>query len=179
MSHFSKVRWRQTCLKTNPFSYTGDLEDGENSGSWLRGLGSLSRQKRVPNVQGTSQQENGAWENGHNCSKTYLMIYFGGMYGFNMCTDHPSIAYAHSLGVGIHKLRAEFSLFHLRTCLRHWSSFFQWLRKSLPASPPTSTHSVQMSEVMLAVYHLPSPWVYFISSGGLHIWVSFRSESLV
>lgn len=69
MSHFSEVRWRQTCLKTNPFSYPGDLEDGENSGSWLRGLGSLSRQKRVPNVQGTSQQENGAWENGYNCSK--------------------------------------------------------------------------------------------------------------
>ena len=119
MNHFSKVRWRQTCLKMNPFSYTGDLEDGENSDSWLSGLGSLSRQKRVPNVQGTSQQENGAWENGHNSSKTYLMIYFGGMCGFNMCTDHPSIPYAHSRGVGIHKLRAESSLFHLRTCLRH------------------------------------------------------------
>lgn len=69
MSHFSRVRWRQTCLKMNPFSYIWDLEDGENSGSWLRGLRSLSKRKRVPNVQGTSQQENGAWENGHDCFK--------------------------------------------------------------------------------------------------------------
>lgn len=69
MSHFSRVWWRQTCLKMNPFSYIWDLEDGENSGSWLRGLGSLSKWKKVPNVQGTSQQENGAWENGHDCFK--------------------------------------------------------------------------------------------------------------
>lgn len=177
MSHFSGVRWRQTGLKMNPFSYTGDLEDGENSSSWLRGLGSLSKQKRVPNVQGTSQQENGAWENGHNCFKNVPVIYFGGMFGFNMCTDHPSIPYAHSQGVGIRKLRVEFSLFHLRTCSETLIKLLSMTEKITPCFPPT--HSVQISEVKLAVCHLMSPRVCFISLGGLHIRVSFRSESLV
>lgn len=175
MSHFSRVRWRQTCLKMNPFSYIWDLEDGENSGSWLRGLGSLSKWKRVPNVQGTSQQENGAWENGHDCFKNipddllwghvwFQHVHWSSIYP--LCSQHKDTQTQSRV-----LLVSSQNLF--------WdtdqASFNDW--ENTPC--PSHTHTVQISEVILAVCHLLSPWVYFISSRGLHIWVSFRSESLV
>lgn len=74
MSYFSEIR-----LRGNSLTYIGHSEDRESSGSWLRGHGSLYRQRRVPSGQQTLAKrhpgnDKGPKERGTIGLKIYLMI---------------------------------------------------------------------------------------------------------
>ena len=119
----------------NPFSYPGDLEDGENSGSWLRGLGSLSQKKEFQTSNGHPSKKMGHGRMGTTVSKTYLWSTLGAcLVSTCVLTIHLSLMLT-AREWGSTNSEQSSPCFISELVLRHWSSFFQWLRKSLPGSP--------------------------------------------